>query len=299
MSSGSAQRSTVGAGSRLRRERALRWLLRAAALALAIFLLPVMLDLLGRQMLYPAPSVPVPSPPPPPLEEVALELPTGEAVSAWAREGPGTGDAPAVLFFHGNGENLETLRWAGLFDRLADLGVHSLAVDFPGYGRSRGSPSEASLTAAGEAGFAWLAERYPGSPKVVLGWSLGAAVAVQVAGRHPQETAGLVLLSAWDDLESLGGVHFPRWLVGMALPDRYDSRALAPEIRSPVLMIHGAVDDIIPVGHGRRLHQAFADGTRFVEVPGAGHNDLLGREVVWEELGRFFRAISEKSPPSG
>ena len=295
MSFGRAERTTGDGGSRLRRERALRWLLRAAALALAILLGPVMLELLGRHMLYPAPSVPVPSPPPPPLEEVALELPSRVAVSAWARPASGTDEegTPAVLFFHGNGENLETMRWAGLYDQLAGLGVHSLAVDYPGYGRSAGSPSEAGLTASGEAGLAWLADRHPGAPKIVLGWSLGAAVAVQVAARHRDEIAGLALLSAWEDLESLASTFFPKFLVGVALADRYDSKARAPEIAAPVLMIHGEADTIIPIAHGRRLHRALPAGTRFVAVPRTGHNDLLGRAMVWDELGAFFRSVAE------
>ena len=304
MNPGGADRTTAG-GAALRRERALRWLLRAAGLALAVWLTPVMLELLGRHMLYPAPSVPVPSPPPPPLEEVALELPSGDAVSAWARSssetegGASTRGTPAVLFFHGNGENLETMRWAGLYDQLAALGVHSLAVDYPGYGRSGGSPSEASLTAAGEAGFAWLEERHPEAPKVVLGWSLGAAVAVQVAVRHPGETDALVLLSAWGDLQSLASNYFPRFLVGMALEDRYDSRSRAAEIRAPVLMIHGEDDRIIPIAHGRRLHRALPEGTRFVAVSGTGHNDLLGRQVVWDELGAFFRSPALRAAVEG
>ncbi len=289
---------TTGGGSRLRRERALRWLLRAATLALAILLLPVMLELLGRHMLYPAPSVPVPSPPPPPLEEVVLALPSGEAASAWARSVDAQ-TAPAVLFFHGNGENLETMRWAGLYDQLAGLGVHSLAVDYPGYGRSDGSPSEAGLTAAGEAGLRWLADRHPGAPKIVLGWSLGAAVAVQVAARHRDEISGLALLSAWEDLESLASTFFPKILVGVALADRWDSRAWAPELRPPVLMIHGEVDRIIPIDHGRRLHRELPAGTRFVAVPGAGHNDLLGRALVWEELAAFFRSVADSPISTG
>src|SRR4051812_4052518 len=105
-----------------------------------------MLDAFARQMLYPAPPVPVPSPPPPPLEEVRLDLAGGGTAMAWALvkpELPST--APLVTFFHGNGENLETLRWSGLFEELGRLGVAVLAADFPGYGRSPGPPSEEGL----------------------------------------------------------------------------------------------------------------------------------------------------------
>lgn len=264
----------------------------AAAFVLAVLLLfgGRMFELLGRQMLYPAPAFAVPSPPPAPLEEVRLELPGGGEVIGWAFEHPTSDDhpRPAAVFFHGNGENLATMQLAGLFEDLERLGVHFLAVDYPGYGRSRGTPSEAALVAAGEAGLGWLAERFPASPKSVVGWSLGAAVAIQVARRQGARVDRLALLSAWDDLPSVASAHFPRWLVSVGLPDRYDSVAAAPEIEVPTLLIHGARDQIVPIVHGERLHAALGERARMVRVPGAGHNDLLARPVVWEELARFL-----------
>ena len=257
-----------------------------------------MLEPLIRQMLYPAPPVVLPSPPPAPLEEVILELPAGERVTAWGyshtarlrRDSHTSPVSPAVVFFHGNGENLETLRHSGMYEQLVDLGVHFLAVDYPGYGSSSGEPSEASLMASGQAGFAWISQRHPDSPLVVLGWSLGAAVAIRTAADNAR-TDGLVLLSAWSDLPSLAAVHYPSWLVGMGLRDRYDSVAAASNVRAPVLMIHGAVDRIIPIDHGRRLAAALADRCRFVEVPEAGHNDLLARHQVWQELRAFLDGL--------
>ncbi len=251
-----------------------------------------MLDPLIRQMLYPAPPIPVPQPPPP-LEEVTLELPDGKRAIAWAR--PHSDAAgPAVVFFHGNGENLETVRMSGTFEQLAALGAHVLAVDYPGYGRSTGEPSEASLTAAGEAGLEWIARRHPDSKKVVLGWSLGAAVAIRTAANRPSEVDGLVLMSAWSDLASLAATHYPSWLVGLGLKDRYDSVTAAADVRAPVLMIHGSVDQIIPLAQGRQLHEALL-ASRFVEVPGAGHNDLLARREVWQELGAFLHPSAPAS----
>ncbi len=279
------------------RSGARRFLSILITLALVAAVFTLMLDPLVRQMLYPAPPVPVPSPPPAPLVEVTLDLPAGERVVAWAREQSDPA-SPAVVFFHGNGENLETVRLSGLFEELAALGAHVLALDYPGYGRSTGDPSEASLTAAGEAGLAWVAERYPQSPRVMVGWSLGAAVAIQAASRD-ESADGIVLMSAWSDLASLAALHFPSWLVGLGLKDKYDSVAAAEDVRSPLLMIHGSADEIIPLAQGRRLHGALGEGDspRFVEVAGAGHNDLLAHPVVWQELGDFLQALAPREAP--
>ncbi len=264
----------------------------AGAVLLGLLAL-AMLDFLIRQMLYPAPPLRVPSPPPAPLEEVALALASGEVAVGWAYERPAADrSTPAVVFFHGNGENLESLRQVGLYEDLAALGIHFLAVDYPGYGRSSGKPTESGLVASADAGFAWIVERYPDQPKVLLGWSLGAAVAIQAAAHHGDRVDRLVLLSAWDELKALAAVHFPPWLVGIGLDESYDSLAAASEIRIPVLQIHGVRDNIIPIAHGRKLYEALdagAPSVHFVAVPNAGHNDLLARPVVWRELAAFLR----------
>jgi len=244
-------------------------------------------------MLYPAPPYRVPSPPPAPLEEAVWTLADGTRVVGWASGDSAAAGAPAVVFFHGNGENLETMRLGGLYDDLDRLGIAYLAVDYPGYGGSGGSPSEASLVEAALGGLDELGRRFPGRPRVICGWSLGAAVAMQLAARRPAETAGLILLSPWTDLPSLAGEHFPGWLVSMLLRERYDSLALAPELRRPVLVVHGREDGIIPVDHGRRLADALPAAS-YLEVPDAGHNDLLGRSEVWQAMAEYLAgAVTE------
>jgi pimeloyl-ACP methyl ester carboxylesterase len=242
-----------------------------------------------RQMLYPAPPYRVPSQPPAPLEEAVWELADGTRIVGWAGGAGAAPGAPAVVFFHGNGENLETMRLGGLYDDLDRLGVAWLAVDYPGYGRSGGSPSEASLVEAAEGGFAELSRRFQGRPRVVCGWSLGAAVAVQLAANHAAELDGLMLLSPWTDLPSLAGEHFPGWLVSLLLRERYDSIGRAAELSLPTLVVHGADDSIIPVEHGRRLAAALP-AARYLEVADAGHNDLLARPVVWQAMADYLRA---------
>jgi pimeloyl-ACP methyl ester carboxylesterase len=252
-------------------------------------------------MIYPAPPYPVPSPPPPPLEEAVWRLTDGTRVVGWASADAAAPGAPAVIFFHGNGENLETMRLGRLFEDLDRLGIAYLAVDYPGYGASGGRPSEASLVEAALAGFDELARRFPGRRRVICGWSLGAAVAVQLAARRKERTDGLILLSPWTDLPSLAGEHFPGWLVSLLLRERYDSLALVAELPGPALVIHGRQDRIIPVEHGRRLAAALP-GARYLEVAGAGHNDLLARPEVWRAMAGYLAgavtesAASEEAP---
>jgi pimeloyl-ACP methyl ester carboxylesterase len=262
----------------------------AAVAALAIGAL-AMMDSVVRSMVYPAPPVRVPSPPPKPLVEAALEA-GAEAVSAWYL--PPTADAaPVVLMLHGNGENLETMRQADLFGDFGRQGAGVLAVDYPGYGRSAGTPSEDANLAAAEAGWDWLGRNAPGRPRVVAGWSLGAAVAAQLAARRGNEVAGVMLLSPWDRLAEVARIHFPAFMVGALLPEKYDSAAAAARIAAPALVVHGDRDDIIPVKLGRRLYEALPEPKRWVEVRGAGHNDLLARREAWQAITAFLGEIAE------
>ena len=240
-----------------------------------------------RALIYPAPPVPVPSPAPAPLVEVRLEA-GGRRLSAWLGSA-GAAARPLVLYFHGNAENLETLRRSGLFAEFERIGADLLAIDYPGYGRSAGSPSEAANLAAAEAALDWAKRERPGQRRTVAGWSLGAAVAIQLAARRPDDVDRLVLMSPWTALGTLAREHYPAFMVAALLREGYDSLAAAPAVRSPTLVIHGAADTIIPPGHGSALASALGGRARLVTVDFAGHNDLLGESQVWEELRAFLR----------
>lgn len=247
-----------------------------------------MMDSVVRQMLYPAPPVRVPSPPPAPLVEVALEA-NGRTVSTWHQ--PPAAAAPVVLMLHGNGENLETMRQSGLFADFASAGAGVLAIDYPGYGRSPGTPSEAGNLAAAEAAWSWLLGNSNDSPRVIAGWSLGAAIAAQLAARHNDEAAGVMLLSAWDRLDAVARLHFPGWMVNALLSERYDSIAAAKQITAPAILIHGDRDTIIPIDLGRTLYAAVPTQKQWIEVHGAGHNDLLARPETWQAIHAFLSSL--------
>ena len=251
--------------------------------------------ILFRQMLYPAPGFPVPASPPLGLRQVELSLGEGPTVHGWAHLEPRA--RLAVVILHGNGENLGTLAYSGLFESFRDLGVSFLAVDYPGYGRSSGRPGEAVNIAAALAASDWLTERQPQARRVLWGWSLGSGVAFQAARRMPDGLAGLAVFSPWTSLEAIAREHFPGWLVGLALLERYDSLAATEEIRCPVLVVHGREDRIIAPRHGAAISARLGPDHRWVEIPGAGHNDLLAQPQVWAELGDFLEWIGGPPPP--
>jgi uncharacterized protein len=184
---------------------------------------------------------------------------------------PAPPGAPTVVHFHGNGEQL--LGQRGLGHALGDAGLGFLAVEYPGYGASPGSPTEAGLYASAEAALQFLREQGVKPEDIVLsGRSLGTGVAVEMARRG--YGARMVLVSPYTSMVAMGQRTVPFLPAALLMRDRYLSIDKAPHIPIPVLIIHGEQDEVVPVDMGRTLGQRFPHA-RVVTVPGAHHNDVL------------------------
>lgn len=199
---------------------------------------------------------------------------------------PTSADAPVVLHFHGNGEQLASLEW--MADAWADQGVGFVAVEYPGYGlaKSKGAPSEASiLTAADEAlNHVQIAMGLRPDRLILSGQSLGSGVAVAVARRGIGRK--LVLFTPYTSLPDVGARVMPFLPVRLLMRDRFDSREKAVDVKQPVLIIHGTDDEVVPFDLGERLSKVFPNAT-LLRIDGGHHNDVAGREDVWAALVPF------------
>jgi pimeloyl-ACP methyl ester carboxylesterase len=194
----------------------------------------------------------------------------------------------AVIFFHGNAGNIASR--APIAARLADLGLGVLLVDYRGYGRSEGSPSEEGLYADGRAAYRHLVDVKKVSPArlVVIGNSLGAAVATNVASELP--VARLVLTGAFRSVPSLArSIYW--WMPGRAFGwsiNRFDSESRLADVTAPVLVGRGESDRLIPRAETRALYEAASEPKRWFEVAGADHNDLWWTGELWSQLAGFL-----------
>lgn len=220
-----------------------------------------------RTLIYPGRTIRVP--PAPPAGVIPYWLETGAGrTEAWLLPalGKATGRQPALLFFHGNGEVIDVLP-----DELAwlrALGFQLLLVEYPGYGRSPGQPTERRITAAAIAAFDLLAARDDVDSRriVAFGRSLGCGAAAALARQRP--LAALVLQSPFTSLRP-----FARRMLlpTLLLRDRYDNRAALRDYGGPVLILHGRRDTIVPFAEGRHLAAVARQG-RLVPLD-CGHND--------------------------
>ena len=227
-----------------------------------------------------------------PVEDVVIPIPhpgpAAHTLRGWWIPSP-RANAKTVLYLHGNDGNVST-SMAGIAP-LQALGYSILLVDYRGYGRSDDEfPSEAGVYEDAQAAWNYLAhERRLNSADVfIYGHSLGAAIAVELALRHP-DAAGLVVESGFTSIEDMAALENRYALVpiGPFLNQRFDSIDKVPALRLPVLYLHGTADEIVPYAMGERLYKASGGIKRFVAIESAHHED---NAVVG---GARFRAAIE------
>jgi uncharacterized protein len=197
--------------------------------------------------------------------DVWLRASDGVRLHAWWIEPPGA--RIATLFLHGNAGNI-THR-ARHIQEITAAGSALLMLDYRGYGKSEGRPTERGLYADAEAGYEYL--RPLGRPIVAHGESLGTAVAVDLAARRP--CAGVVLEAPFSSARAVAARVLP--VIGPLLVFSYDSASKIQRVHAPLLVIHGDRDSIVPLDLGRALFDAAREPKAFWVVPGADHNDLV------------------------
>lgn len=191
----------------------------------------------------------------------------------WPPPAPEGEKRPTLLFLHGNAQTV--FEWAMVRADLQVLGAGMLLIDYPGYGKSRGSPTESSLYAAGRAALTWLVDTRatPLADIVVFGKSLGGGVATELC----VDTAvrGLILESTFCSVPAVARRLIPFMPESLEFKsERYPSIERMARITAPVLVIHGDRDTLIPVRQGRELYDRASEPRQLYIVAGAGHNDV-------------------------
>ncbi|UCE85499.1 MAG: alpha/beta hydrolase [Deltaproteobacteria bacterium] len=271
-----------------------RGLARLGATVVALCLgIAVLSRFVDRMIFYPTPGVDLtPAELGVPAEEVFLRTADGVRIHAFYLPAPG--ETRALLFLHGNAGNAShRLPNAAA---LAELGTHVLLLDYRGYGRSEGSPSEAGVYADARAGLAHLvdARGFDERRIVAFGRSIGGAVAVDLA--QGRALAGLVLESTFSSIGDVAASIFGGLPLGALVRGRFDSAAKIGRVRCPLLFLHGDRDRVIPIELGRRLFEIAPDPKVFEVLAGAGHNDtvLVGGRPYLERIRRFLDRVAPR-----
>ena len=200
-----------------------------------------------------------------------------------------------AIVFHGNAGHVGDRAFYA--HALAPLGLRVILAEYPGYGPRAGALGEAGFVADAEQTVA-LAHRQYGGPLLLLGESLGAAVAAAAAAQQRELTAGLLLITPWDRLAHVGSHHYPWLPVRWMLRDDYDSLARLANFDRPVLVAVAERDSIVPARFGRALYAGLGGPKRLAVFEGADHNDWPERVDAswWRAAAGFALGVDFKAP---
>ncbi|MGD8815702.1 MAG: alpha/beta hydrolase [Acidobacteriota bacterium] len=211
-------------------------------------------------------------------EEHSFRTADGLTLYGWwfparAPDGDVDADPPVLLWAHGNAGNVTVRAWHA--DVLAQHGLSVFVFDYRGYGKSEGRPDEEGIYIDAEAAYAYLTEQLavPAWRIVLLGRSLGSAPAARLATRVPH--AGLILVSPLPSAQRMARGMFGGLPVDLLVRARLPVTRWVAQRHTPLLVIHGDRDEVIPIIYGREVYEAAAEPKRFVELAGVGHNDVL------------------------
>lgn len=186
-----------------------------------------------------------------------------------------------ILYFHGNADNLS--RWGNYASDFTKLGYDVLMMDYRGYGKSEGAPTEQLLYQDAQELLQWTNKNIEYDRLVIYGRSLGAAVASHLAaGANPYK---LILETPFDEIRNVAHpVFYP--IIRLA-PQRFvfSNREHLKSVKAPVLIIHGTADWIVPLSSAEKLKPFLKAGDEFITIEEAGHYNL-------NEYPEFHQAIA-------
>ncbi|MFM7601769.1 MAG: alpha/beta hydrolase [Pseudanabaena sp.] len=183
-------------------------------------------------------------------------------------------DRQVILYLHGKGKNISAN--AKHANRLMRMGFSVLLIDYRGYGRSEGGfPSESSVYKDAQTAWDYLVQKgYQPNQIMIYGHSLGGAIAIDLAIKHP-DALGMIVDASFTSMSDMAQLD-PKYRVfpiDLLIHQRFDSIAKVRSLAVPVLYIHGTADDLIPAAMSQRLYEATPTRKQIVLIPNGGHNN--------------------------
>lgn len=202
-------------------------------------------------------------------DEVFLKTSDGEEINGLFYHGTRT---EVILYFHGNAGDLSGWHFAA--EDFVVHGYNVLIIDYRGYGKSSGTISENGFYLDAEAAYNYLLniKGFVSQDIIIYGRSIGSGVAVDLASKH--RTKGLVLESPYSSLTKLANEKLPFFYPSLYLRYSFNNNQKIKLVKSPVILIHGEQDSLIPSSHSKNLFKEITSGKKMILIKDGSHNDL-------------------------
>ena len=225
---------------------------------------------------------------------------TGEPVKLhglWLGGAPESADTPVLLYLHGARYNVAGS--APRMRRMHELGFSVLAIDYRGFGKStKALPSEDSAQEDARAAWIWLAARHPKQRRYIFGHSLGGAIGIDLASRVNDES-GTIVEGTFTSISDVVSSFKWGWLpFSPFITQHFDALARVRDIGAPLLVVHGALDNLIRPELGRKLYEAATVPKMFVLVQGGSHHstNTVGEAQYRAALNQLFHMKQPGEP---
>ena len=229
----------------------------------------------------------------PDVQEIMLDTADGEKVIVWYAAPKQ--DLPLVLYFHGNAGALR--HRSERFRALIEAGLGLVALSYRGYGGSSGTPTEGGLITDAQAAYGFAATHVAPERIAAFGESLGTGVAVALA--TTRQVGRLVLESPFASAVEIGARVYWYLPVRPLMKDPFRSDQRIGNVHAPLLVLHGARDQIVPIASGERLYALANEPKQFKRFADAGHNDL-DQHGALEAIRQFLiPAAVQAGAPAG
>lgn len=224
------------------------------------------------------------------FEDIMLKTSDGISISGWYV--PAENQRGTILFFHGNGGNIShRIEFIEMFYK---LNLSTFIIDYRGYGKSEGKPTEEGTYLDAEAAWDYLVEEKKINPSGVIlyGRSLGGPIGARLAEKH--KPAALILDSTFTSIKDIGAGLYPFLPVRKFFKFEYNTIEYLKGVDCPVLIIHSRSDSYIPFSHARELSEAVDNKKELVETLGDHNtNFIVSRKDYKNSIDFFIDEVTE------
>ena len=193
---------------------------------------------------------------------------------------------PTIFYFGGNAEEVSLT----LEEYIKKLDANAVMINYRGYGRSTGKPTEENLKSDALVVYDTLAERLGLNPRDTIAWgrSLGSSMASYLV--LERGLGKLILTCPFDSIEAVATNYYPSFLVGLVLKDKHRTIDFSSRITAPTLVLASREDEVIASGNTRSLYESLTCPKELVYIDEAGHNTISGFESYYRAINRFLHS---------
>ena len=220
-----------------------------------------------------------------PFEERFFQVNGGDSINTIFIKSLQQPSKGVVLYFHGNADNLQ--RWANYHKDLTSRGYDFFVMDYRGYGKSSGKPSEQFLYEDARFFYDFLRKTYDSTQIVIYGRSLGTGIAAQLASQVSAKC--LILETPYNNINCALAKHIFLNQLPYSLDCKLETERFLPIIKCPILAFHGTSDWVIPYACAKKIIPLLRKKDKFITIEGGGHKNLSQYSMFQENLDEILR----------